>query len=156
MSAKRPTVVSVNISPGGIPKEPIQVGPVSADGIAGDGHNHEKHITPIQAICLIDAEDLDDLRAEGYDVGPGALGENLTVRDLDVDALAPGDRLRLSGGVELEYTKPRKPCYVLDAISPQLKEVVKGRCGGYAKVINPGDIRPGETIDVRHAAPDRT
>ncbi|MHC4776142.1 MAG: MOSC domain-containing protein, partial [Planctomycetota bacterium] len=74
----------------------------------------------------------------------------------EVDALAPGDRLRLSGGVELEYTKPRKPCFVLDAISPQLKEVVKGRCGGYAKVVTAGEIRPGETIDVRHAAPDRT
>ncbi len=126
MSDTQPTVLSVNISRGGIPKQPI------------------------------DAEDLDDLRAEGYDVGPGALGENLTVRGLDVDALAPGDRLRFSGGVELEYTKPRKPCYVLDAINPLLKEVVKGRCGGYAKVIIPGEIRAGETIDVQHAAPHRT
>ena len=82
-------------------------------------------------------------RAEGYDVGPGALGENLTVRGLNVDDLAPGDRLRLSGGVELEYTKPRKPCYVLDPISPKLKEVVKGRCGGYAKVITPARSGPG-------------
>lgn len=156
MSDAAATVISVNISPGGIPKRPIDVAAVSTDGIAGDGHDHEKHVTPVQAICLIDAEDLDDLRAEGYDVGPGALGENLTVRGLEVDALAPGDRLRLSGGVELEYTKPRTPCFVLDAISPQLKEVVKGRCGGYARVLTAGEIRPGETIDVRHAPPDRT
>jgi MOSC domain-containing protein YiiM len=156
MSDTRPTIVSVNISPGGIPKRPIDAGQVSRDGIAGDGHDHEKHNTPIQAICLIDAEDLDDLRAEGFDVGPGALGENLTVRDLDVDALGAGDRLRLSGGVELEYTKHRKPCYVLDPISPRLKEAVDGRCGGYAKVITPGEIRPGETIDVKHAVPDQT
>jgi MOSC domain-containing protein YiiM len=156
MSDARPVVISVNISPGGIPKRPIAVGPVSTEGIAGDGHDHEKHNTPIQAICLIDAEDLDDLRSEGYDVGPGALGENLTVRGLDVDALAPGDRLRLSGGVELEYTKPRSPCYVLDAISPKLKDVVKGRCGGYAKVLRPGEIRPGETIRLQHADRQRT
>ncbi len=156
MSDTQATIVSVNISPGGIPKEPVEVGPVSADGIAGDGHNHEKHITPIQAICLIDAEDLDDLRAEGYDVGPGVLGENLTVRGLNVDDLAPGDRLRLSGGVELEYTKPRSPCYVLDPISPKLKDDVQGRCGGYAKVITPGEIRSGESIDVHHAAREQT
>ncbi len=156
MSDTRPTVISVNISPGGIPKRPIDTGSVSTEGLAGDGHDHEKHITPIQAICLIDAEDLDDLRAEGYDVGPGALGENVTVRGLEVDALAPGDRLRFSGGVELEYTKPRSPCYVLDAISPQLKEVVKGRCGGYAKVVTAGEIRPGETIEIRHGNPDQT
>jgi MOSC domain-containing protein YiiM len=78
------------------------------------------------------------------------MGENLTVRGLEVDDLQVGDRLRLSGGVELEYTKSRSPCFVLDSISPRLKEVVKGRCGGYAKVITPGEIRPGETIDVEH------
>ena len=156
MSDTHPTVVSVNISPGGIPKLPIDAGPVTTDGIAGDGHDHEKHITPLQAICLIDEEDLDDLRAEGFDVVPGAMGENLTVRGLEVDGLKAGDRLRLSGGVELEYTKPRSPCFVLDAISPRLKEVVKGRCGGYAKVINPGEIRPGETIDVEHERSDPT
>ncbi len=100
MSDSRPTVVSVNITPGGIPKRPIEVGAVTTDGIHGDAHDHEKHNTPLQAISLFDIEDLDDLAGEGFDVGPGALGENLTVRDLNVDALEPGDRLRLSGGVE--------------------------------------------------------
>ena len=38
---------------------------------------------------------------------------------------------QLSGGVVLEYTKVRKPCYVLDSIDPQLKTDVVGRCGGY-------------------------
>ncbi len=42
----------------------------------------------------------------------------------------------------------RKPCYVLDAISPELKNVVVGRCGGYAKVITGGDVRAGDTIEV--------
>jgi hypothetical protein len=45
MSDTRPTIVSVNISPGGIPKHPIDAGPVTTDGIAGDGHDHEKHNT---------------------------------------------------------------------------------------------------------------
>ena len=144
-------IVSVNISTGGIPKRPIEVGRVTMAGIDGDAHDHEKHNTPIQAVCLIDIEDLDDLRSEGFEVDPGVMGENLTVHGLSVDELAPGDRLRFSGGVELEYTKPRKPCFVLDAISPQLKQVVVGRCGGYAKVITDGEVRPGETIEVRHA-----
>ena len=156
MSDARPTIVSVNVSPGGIPKVPVAAGPVSTGGLEGDGHEHDKHITPLQAICLIDEEDLDDLRAEGFDVGPGVVGENLTVRGLEVDDLRPGDRLRLSGGVVLEYTKARKPCFVLDSISPRLKEVVEGRFGGYAKVITPGEIRPGETIDVQHERNDRT
>ncbi|MCP3905598.1 MAG: MOSC domain-containing protein [Planctomycetes bacterium] len=146
-----PTIVSVNISSGGIPKRAVRTADVTVAGLVGDGHDHEKHNTPLQAVCIIDIEDLDDLRGEGYSVGPGATGENLTTRGLDVDALEIGDRLRLSGGVELELTKRRKPCYVLDAIDPTLKEVIVGRCGFYARVITPGQIAPGERIAVeRH------
>ena len=148
MSEASPIVVSVNISDGGIPKRPLPIGRVTTDGLEGDAHDHEKHNTPLQAICLMSVEVLDDLRSEGFDVAPGVMGENLTVRGLDVDALQPGDRLVLSGGVELEYTKKRKPCYVLDSISEDLKHVVRGRCGGYTKVITAGEVRAGETIHV--------
>ncbi len=141
-------VIAVNISGGGIPKLPVPVAQVTSSGIEGDAHDHEKHDTPLQAICLLNSEILDDLWAEGFEVGPGATGENLTVRGLDVEALEPGDRLRLSGGVQLEYTKKRKPCYVLDAIHEDLQDAIRGRCGGYAKVIEGGTVRPGETIEL--------
>jgi MOSC domain-containing protein YiiM len=151
MTLHVPTVVSVNISPGGIPKTPVPSGRVTVGGIAGDGHDHEKHNTPIQAISLIDVEDLDDLRAERFDVGPGATGENVTLRGLDVDALDVGDHIAFSGGVRVELTKRRKPCYVLDAISPELKKVIVGRCGFYAKVLATGTIASGETLVVTRA-----
>ncbi|MHC4948134.1 MAG: MOSC domain-containing protein, partial [Planctomycetota bacterium] len=124
MPADAPTVVSVNVSSGGIPKHPIERGRVTEGGLEGDAHDHAKHDTPLQAISLIDLEDLDDLRGEGFDVYPGATGENITAAGLEVDELEVGDVLRFSGGVELELTKRRKPCFVLDAISPRLKEVI--------------------------------
>ena len=152
MTDTRPTILSVNISPGGIPKTPIEVGRVRSGGLEGDGHNHDKHNTPMQAISIIDREDLDALRDEGYDVFPGATGENITVENLNVDELEIGDRLRFSGGVEVELTKRRKPCYVLDAIDPQLKHTIKGRCGFLAKVVAAGTVQAGETIDVQRTA----
>ena len=141
-------MVSVNISGGGIPKLPVEMARVLSAGLQSDRHNHEKHNTPLQAISIIDVEDLDDLRAEGFDVHPGATGENITVRNLNVDALNVGDRLRFSGGVELELTKVRQPCYVLDAIDPQLKKAIIGRCGFLAKVVGEGELRAGEEIKV--------
>ncbi|MHC4989554.1 MAG: MOSC domain-containing protein [Planctomycetota bacterium] len=143
-----PTVVSVNISDGGIPKRPVEHAEVESGGIVGDAHDHEKHNTPLQAISLLDLEDISDLKCEGFDVEPGATGENLTVRGLGVDELEIGDRLVLSGGVELRVTKKRKPCYVLDAISPDLKHAIAGRCGAYAEVVAQGVVRPGETITI--------
>jgi MOSC domain-containing protein YiiM len=143
-----PIVLSVNISPGGIPKRPVGRGEVTCDGIVGDSHNHEKHITPLQAFLLIDIEDIEQLQREGYRVYPGAMGENLTCRGLDVDSLPPGARLAFPGGLVLELTKARKPCYVLDSIDPVLKKVVVGRAGMYARVVEAGPIRAGERIDV--------
>ena len=148
MNESNAIVLSVNISDGGIPKLPIEVGEVIVDGLVGDAHDHEKHSSPNQAICIIDQEDLDDLASEGYDLSPGATGENLTVQGLNADELNIGDRLRFSGGLELEITKMRKPCFVLDAIDPKLKQTIKGRCGCYGKVITPAQIRAGETIDI--------
>ena len=141
-------VVAVNVSAGGIPKFSVDAGSVRGPGLEGDAHNHEKHNSPLQALSLIDLEDLDDLRHEGFDVFPGATGENITVRGVNIDARDIGDRIRFSGGVEIELTKRRKPCYVLDAIDPELKNVIVGRCGYLAKVIAPGTIRAGETVTV--------
>ena len=47
-----------------------------------------------------------------------------------------------------QHTKRRKPCYVLDAIDPRLKDVIVGRCGFYAKVLKTGRLRAGESIVV--------
>ena len=79
---------------------------------------------------------------------PGAMGENLTVQDLDVQSLHVGDRLTFSGGVALELTEERRPCFVLDSIDATLKKTVIGRCGYLAKVLTPGTLRPGESIGV--------
>lgn len=145
---KKPTVLAVCISPGGIPKLPVERAEVRIEGLAGDGRDHPKHDKPTRAISIQDEELLDDLRAEGYDLSWGSMGENLTVRNLGVQKMEAGRRLRFSGGLEVELTEARRPCFVLDAIDPKLKEDVVGRCGFMARVTRPGVVRPGETIEV--------
>ncbi|MFH1276875.1 MAG: MOSC domain-containing protein [Candidatus Eisenbacteria bacterium] len=147
MSESKPRVLAVCVSPGGIPKIPVDRAVVGEEGLAGDGRDHEKHRKPSRAVLIQDEELLSELRADGYEVSWGSLGENLTVRDLHVQRMEAGRRLRFSGGLELELTEPRRPCYVLDAIDPKLKEVVVGRCGFMTRVVKPGVIRPGETIE---------
>ena len=143
----KPIVASVSISGGGIPKLPVERVRITKAGLEGDGHNHEKHNRPAQAVCLQDAELLEDLYREGFPLAYGTIGENLTVRHLGVQRLSVGTLLYFSGGVILELTKERKPCYVLDAIDPRLKDAIQGRCGFYAQVLKEGIIAPGDTID---------
>lgn len=143
-----PVIVAINISRGGIPKFPVSSIMIHSGGLEGDGHNHEKHRTPLQAVCFQDEEKLDELKAAGYELRAGTTGENLTVRNLHVNSLPLGTVLKFSGGVVVELTKVRKPCYVLDAIHPKLKEDIVGRCGMYAKVLTGGLLRRGESIRV--------
>lgn len=149
MPSSAPSVLSVNISAGGIPKTPVDRCEVLEEGLAGDGRDHDKHEQLHRAVSLVDLEILRDLCAEGFDVSPGAIGENLTVSDLHVQEMDPGVRLAFSGGVEIELTESRNPCFVLDAIDPALKKEIVGRCGFLAKVITAGTITPGEIIATR-------
>lgn len=141
-------IISINISPGGIPKKPVPSIRVTINGLEGDGHNHAKHYDPIQAVCLQDVEQLEELSRIGYPLSPGAGGENLTVCNLHVNSLPLGTVLQFSGGVVLEISKIRKPCYVMDAIHPQLKVDALGRHGMYAKVLEAGILNTGETMQI--------
>lgn len=146
-------VEEICVSSGGIPKRVVPWARVTLQGLNGDGHNHEKHNRLTQAVCLQDAELLRDLREEGFALVSGTIGENLTVRNLRVQKMPVGTILEFSGGVALELTKERQPCFVLDAIHPQLKEAIKGRCGFYAKVVREGILYRGETIVAQKLAP---
>lgn len=158
----RGTIVQVSISPGGIPKRPIEQGEVTLRGISGDDWRNKKyHGGPDQALLLISMEDLRDLEREGYPVSPGALGENLTTEGLDFRAVRKGDVLR-AGSVLLEITKLRQPCRTLDPFGPGIQKrlmdaaakkgdvqsLVWGRGGFYARVIRGGVVRKGDSIEV--------
>jgi MOSC domain-containing protein YiiM len=156
------TILQVNVSPGGLPKHAIAGGLITFSGIEGDGHAHPQiHGGPEKAILLIAMEVIEELKARGYPLFPGAMGENLTTGGIDVRALCIGDRLR-AGAAELEITRPRGPCSQLDSYGETLgrevyDKLVKalnpatprwGMSGFYASVVSPGEVRPGDIIAV--------
>jgi MOSC domain-containing protein YiiM len=154
------SIVQVNTSPGGIPKRPISSGMLTPLGLAGDNCAHpEIHGGEKQAVLLITSETIDDLKARGYPVFYGALGENLTTRGLDRRQLRIGQQLR-AGGALLEITKVRGPCASLDIYGPAIKQEIYdiqvnggdatsprwGMSGFYARVLQPGPVRPDDII----------
>ena len=146
-------VVSVNTSPGGIPKLPHPSRMVTCAGLEGDGHNHEKHRSPVQAISMLDIEILQAIEPEGHRLVPGAFGENLTLSQAAIQMCGLGDRLLFPSGLELEITKVRNPCYVLDAISIELKRTMWNRLGMYAKVLTEGKVHQGDVFIVHRDGP---
>ncbi len=142
----KPSIINISISSGGIPKMPVDEALVTVSGLKGDGHNHAKHYSPLQAVCLQDIELLEEVSREGIPLSCGTIGENLTVQGLGVQKLSPGTFLAFEGGVVLKLTKQRMPCYVLDAIDVRLKEWLQDRCGMYAQVVCEGVIKKNAKI----------
>src|ERR1700722_15482839 len=117
-------IVQINVSLGGIPKRPIGAGMITPLGLAGDVWAHPQiHGGLQQAVLLIAAETIEELKARGYPVFYGALGENLTTRGLDRRELRVGHQLR-PGAAILESTKRRGPCTQLDIYGPAIKEEI--------------------------------
>ena len=156
------TIVQVNISLGGVPKRPIPAAAITPLGLAGDVFAHpEIHGGARQAVLIITAESIEELKARGYPVFPGALGENLTTRGLDRRQLRIGQQLR-AGSAWLEITKVRGPCSALDVYGPSIKQEIYdasikagdtdsprwGLSGFYARVLRPGEVRPEDIISV--------
>lgn len=107
------------------------------------------------------AELHDELRAAGFDVAPGLMGENITTRGLDLLALSVGTRLRLGDVAVVEVTGLRNPCAQLDGLRPGLMQAVLARdaqdrlvrkAGVMAVVLTGGEVRPGEAIRVEPPA----
>jgi MOSC domain-containing protein YiiM len=139
-------------------------------GVEGDAHlgetvKHRSRVArdPTQAnlrqVHLVHAELYDQLRASGFAVAPGQIGENITTRGLDLLALPTGTHLHVGDTALVEVTGLRNPCKQLDGIQPGLMAAVLERdpqgqlirkAGVMGVVVRGGEIRPGDPIRVEH------
>ena len=146
-------IVSLNSSPGGVPKLPRDELFVSTSGLEGDGHCFDLHGGPDRAVCLFAAEVIDALRAEGHPIAAGTAGENVTVRGLDWPTIVPGVRLVL-GAVEVEITEYATPCQtIVDSFSDRRSKRISqklhpGWSRVYARVITEGILTLGDPVRV--------
>lgn len=138
-------------------------------GVEGDAHagvtvkhrsrvRHDPTQPNLRQVHLIHAELHDELRAKGFELTPGQMGENITTRGVDLLALPKGALLRIGEQVVVEVTGLRNPCTQLDNIEPGLMGAVLDRDGNgdlvrkagiKCVVVNSGFVRPGDAIHVQ-------
>ena len=137
-------------------------------GVEGDVHmgttvKHRSRIARdpsaanLRQVHLLHAELLDELVAQGFPVGPGSIGENVTTRGLDLLALSSGTRLRLGPDAVVAITGLRNPCRQLDGLRPGLMAATIDRdaagalvrkAGVMAVVVSGGEVQAGDAIEV--------
>jgi len=156
-------VVQVNVSPGGVPKLPVQQARVGRSGLDGDAHHHDHvHGGPHRAVCLLALEAIERVQADGHAIEPGAVGENLTTVGIEIARLPVGAQLAIGDELLLEIAAPANPCDVIKQV------FVRGKSGRisillhpddsrmYARVLREGVVRAGDSIRVLPPAAEST
>jgi MOSC domain-containing protein YiiM len=146
---------------------------VAGLGVEGDAHLGErvKHRSRVRRdptehnrrqVHVIHSELHDELRAGGFEVLPGQMGENVTTRGIDLLALPAGTRLLLGDSAVVEVTGTRNPCKQLERIQSGLMEATLDRdadgslirkAGVMGIVLEGGEVRPGDAVALELPAP---
>ena len=137
-------------------------------GVEGDAHlgvtvQHLSRVAKdptrpnLRQVHLIHEELLDELGAGGFQVTPGAIGENITTRGIDLLALPRGARLHIGGAAIVGVTGLRDPCRQLNDYQAGLMAAVLGhdekgnlvrKAGIMGVVLAAGEVRAGDPIRV--------
>lgn len=113
-------------------------------GLDQDAHAGDWH----RQVSLLDMQSIARIREKGLDVDPGNFAENITTNGIRLWELPIGTRLQLGEEVLMEVTQIGKECHNRCAIFHQVGDCVMPREGIFAKVLQEGTIRPGDTITV--------
>ena len=137
-------------------------------GVEGDAHlgvtvQHRSRMSKdptrpnLRQVHLIHEELLDELNADGFQLAPGAIGENITTRGIDLLSLPRGTRLHIGNAAIIDVTGLRDPCRQLNDYRPGLMKAVLGRdeqgnlvlkAGIMGVVLAAGEVRAGDSIKV--------
>lgn len=139
---------------------------VAGLGVEGDAHfgetvqhRYDKRRTPNapnnKQVHLMHAELFSEIAADGFDVAPGDLGENVTTAGVDLLHLPLRTRLHLGESAVIELTGLRSPCTKIDALGAGLMKrlirrhddgSVERLAGVMAIIVASGTVAPGDGI----------
>ncbi len=136
-------------------------------GVEGDAHagTTVQHLYRIKLdptapnlaqVHFLHAELFDEMADQGFVITPGAMGENVLTRGLDLLAMPTGTVFRIGEAV-VEISGIRDPCKKIDTLGHGLTKALFGRdakgglirkAGIMGVVIEGGRIAPGDAIEV--------
>jgi len=149
------TVISINVSAGGVPKGRVNDAKVSLLGLVNDAHDDKiHHGGPERAVCVYSLERIRSLQAEGHPIDIGTAGENVTVEGLDWELVVPGVQLRLGDEVLLEVASFTSPCKTIresfiDGRFVRISQKLHpGWSRVYTRVLAEGTVRFGDAVEL--------
>lgn len=139
-------------------------------GVQGDAHcgvtvKHRSRVAKdrfapnLRQVHLLHEELFDELFARhGFEVAPGALGENITTRGIDLLGLPADTELRFGADAVVRLTGLRNPCSQIDTFKRGLMAAVLDKTTGgqlirksgvMAIVLTGGLVQGGQAVSIR-------
>lgn len=149
--------------PTGIYKQPVTTAlELTTEGFVGDQQADRRvHGGPEKAVHLYPTRHYAALAARFPAVAesllPGSMGENITTTDLDENDVRVGECWQLGTAV-LQVCQPRNPCWKIDerfgceGMAQYIHETLL--TGWYWRVVQPGQVAPGDALTRLEAATD--
>ena len=113
-------------------------------GLEGDAHAGKWH----RQVSLLASESIEQSRESGLDVTFGDFAENIATTGTDWKTLPVGTRVRLGDTALIEITQIGKECVNRCAIFYQAGDCIMPREGVFARVLEGGVIRCGDTVEI--------
>ncbi len=117
---------------------------VKNHGMEKDAHAGDWH----RQVSLLAIESIEKIRAKGIDVNPGEFAENLTTEGIRLWEIPVGSRIRIGESIVAEVTQVGKECHTRCAIFKQVGDCVMPREGIFIKILEDGDVKPGDAVRV--------
>ena len=111
----------------------------------------------IRQVHLIQAELFCELSEQGFSVGPGQLGENITTKEIDLLNLPVGSKLFIGESAVVALTALRNPCHQIDKFQKGLLKIVVSKnehgktvlkVGVMGIVLIGGKVKPNDNIKI--------
>jgi MOSC domain-containing protein YiiM len=142
---KQPALGTLELGPEGF------IGDQQADRRVHGGPEKAVHLYPAAHYAKL-AERFPEAASQ---LIPGSLGENISCAELDESSVRIGDIYRL-GNARLQVCQPRNPCWKIDdrfnadGMAAFIAET--NLTGWYWRVVQPGSVQPGATLELDEAA----
>ena len=97
--------------------------------IAGHGIEGDRKASRNRQLNVMSFETLSHLSGDGFQTLPGNMGEQIVIRQLDVNALPLGAQLQLGAEAIIELFEARTGCAKFERVQGHLRGEVNGRLG---------------------------
>lgn len=132
-------VISTNLSPKkGASKKPVErIILVKDFGVEGDAHSGTE-----REVSLLSLEDIKSFNRE-----PGEFAENITFEGLNTLEIKVGALIKVGEAI-IKISSIGKRCHSKCAIYKEIGDCIMPKKGIFAKVIQGGEVKPGDKIEV--------